>query len=330
MGGLLILSAAGCGGDRANNPSGSGGGGGAGQSTTTGAGGGAEFVVGKNRYTLTLEGDEREYFVHVPTSYSAMASTPVVFMLHGAGGTGDEFYGHSGWVEVGEAENVLTVFPSSWKYACVLDDGTQKQNREKWSSYNLVLCDAGDHLRDDVSFIGRMMDELAGRFNVDPKRVYMVGFSNGGEMASRAVVELGDRLAAGVSAAGGLDTVHVPKRDGVPFLFQQGNADPHMKSKLGTTSDLPMDFGPLLADGSPFRNFVQPFLDTFAMNPGYAVGGSAATYLTATYHGQSGLPESLFTVVLVNGLGHAYPNGQNHPMKAAQEHWAWMRGFALP
>lgn len=326
--GFLSLAAVGCDRDRSGNGSGTGGGGGGSSHSSTGSGAG--FVVGKNRYTLTLEGDTREYFVHVPTSYSATVATPIVFMLHGAGGTGEQFYGQSGWVEVGEAENVLTVFPSSWTYPCVLDDGMQKQNREKWASYNLVLCDAGDHPRDDIGFIARMLDELEAQFNVDDRRVYMVGFSNGGEMASRAVVELGDRLAAGVSAAGGLDTAHTPKREGVPFLFQQGNADPHMKAKLGTTSDLPMDFGPLLADGSPFRNFIQPFLDTLAMKPGYSVGGNAAKYLTATYQGQSGLADNVFGIFLVNGLGHAYPNGDNHPMKAAEEHWAWLRAYALP
>ena len=37
-----------------------------------------------------------------------------------------------------------------------------------------------DHFRDDSRFIGQMMDELQAKFRVDARRIYLVGFSNGG------------------------------------------------------------------------------------------------------------------------------------------------------
>lgn len=75
-----------------------------------------------------MNGDDREYFVHVPAGYKGSAQTPVVFMLHGTNGNGEDFYTDSGWKEVGEAENIITVFPSSWKY-CIVEDGQQNQIR---------------------------------------------------------------------------------------------------------------------------------------------------------------------------------------------------------
>jgi len=49
---------------------------------------------------------------------------------------------------------------------------------------------------DDVAFIGIVLDDLATVVNVDPKRVYATGMSNGGMMCYRLAAELSDRIAA--------------------------------------------------------------------------------------------------------------------------------------
>lgn len=74
----------------------------------------SNYVKGKNSFVINLNGDDREYFEDVPVNYSGLSSTPVVFMLYGTSGNGEEFYNNSGWKEVGETENIFTVFPSSW------------------------------------------------------------------------------------------------------------------------------------------------------------------------------------------------------------------------
>jgi polyhydroxybutyrate depolymerase len=50
---------------------------------------------------------------------------------------------------------------------------------------------------DDTEFIRRILDDvLAVEYSVDLDRVYVSGFSNGGQMAARLAVELDDRPAA--------------------------------------------------------------------------------------------------------------------------------------
>src|SRR5688572_8534058 len=68
---------------------------------------------GKKRFTIVADGKTREYYVHVPLGYNLKNAFPVVIMLHGSGGNGEKFYNISGWKEVGEVQNILTVFPSS-------------------------------------------------------------------------------------------------------------------------------------------------------------------------------------------------------------------------
>ena len=61
------------------------------------------YESGKNRFTTIIDGDTREYYVHVPAAYNGTAPAPVVFMLHGTSGDGENFYNISGWKELGEA-----------------------------------------------------------------------------------------------------------------------------------------------------------------------------------------------------------------------------------
>ena len=48
--------------------------------------------IGKIRYTTVVDGITREYIVHVPEKYKGDIAVPLVFMLHGTSGSGDEFY----------------------------------------------------------------------------------------------------------------------------------------------------------------------------------------------------------------------------------------------
>ena len=86
---------------------------------------GNQIKYGKNRFITMVDGDEREYYVHVPANYDGKTAVPLVFMLHGTSGDGEKFYNISGWREVGEAENILTVYPSSWRY-CIMTMGEKK------------------------------------------------------------------------------------------------------------------------------------------------------------------------------------------------------------
>jgi poly(3-hydroxybutyrate) depolymerase len=292
------------------------------------------YVMGKNRFTTSVDTDIREYYVHVPAGYTGTQPRPVVFMLHGSGGNGEKFYGSSGWVETGEANNVITVFPSSWSYRCLIDDdGSRNVNAEKWNAYGITMCDSSDHERDDLKFLGQVIDDLRQRFNVDAKRVYMVGFSSGGEMAARTALDMSDRLAAVVTNAGGLggfDVQKTPKRQSVPVTFQFGNSDDKMMRKIGATADLPMDIPLLFSTYPSMRSFINSFLLSFGMNPAYTISGTAQTALTASYVGTSGVPSNVFRMTIVKGLDHQYPNGINHPMKGADTHWAWMSAYTLP
>ncbi len=55
---------------------------------------------------------------------------------------------------------------------------------------------------DDVGYARVMLDDLARQFNIDKKRVYATGISNGAMMCYRLACELSDRIAAIAPVAG--------------------------------------------------------------------------------------------------------------------------------
>ena len=46
----------------------------------------------KLRMTTLVDGENREYFLHIPSSYDGKTDVPLVFMLHGTGGDGEKMY----------------------------------------------------------------------------------------------------------------------------------------------------------------------------------------------------------------------------------------------
>ena len=285
-------------------------------------------VQGKQRFAVSIDGDIREYFVHIPKAYNGNSSFPVVLMLHGSGGNGEKFYNISGWVQQGEAENIITVFPSSYKYDCVVDDGLQKRNAEKWTGYDLELCD-NVKIRDDVKFLGKVIEQVCEKYNTDRKRIYMIGFSNGAEMAARCAVELSDKLAAVVACAGSLppDSFLSPMRK-IPVQVQIGAKDHNLLQKLGTSAPLPLDFPLLLATYPNFQSIIDSYLNSFGLNAHYVLLKDSERYEVARYSGNAGEP-NIFDFVIVKGLDHNYPNGKNHPMQGAKVHWEWMKALYL-
>ncbi|NOT38713.1 MAG: hypothetical protein HOP11_15170 [Saprospiraceae bacterium] len=288
-----------------------------------------KYVKGKNRFLMNIDGDDREYFVHVPSGYTGLSQTPIVFMLHGTNGNGEDFYTNSGWKEVGETENIITVFPSSWKY-CIVEDGQQRPSTEKWNAQpaGWVPC-TGEKLRDDIKFFNSIITELNSKFNVNNKRIYLVGFSNGGAMACKCSYEMSDKFAAIVESAAALFGQQPNLLRKLPVLFQRGNEDygPGGSGPTAPMNSLPFlltDSNTTLLQGHLYK-FAQTSVFHFGLNPNFTISGDTNTIVRATYVSNSpNEPLNVYTVALIKGLKHSYPIG------AASQNWSWLKQYNLP
>ncbi len=295
------------------------------------------YIKGKNRYTIMVDGDEREFWVSVPKSYDSTKATPMLIMLHGTSGNGEKFYEESGWKELGEDENIITVFPSSWRYKIIKPTENDTTITTKWNT----TPDAewyfypGQTPRNDIKFLKTMIVAITKQLHIDTSRIYLEGFSNGGQMASKCAIEMSDILAAVVSNAGGfyLDTTYIPKRK-LPVMYQIGNDD-YGPGNEGPDIALSY-FDSSLKILNPLRparqnyNISRAYIRNFLLDSNYVLSGDTNSVMVASYQGTGGNPLNIYRHVFVKALGHKYPNGDNHWFDAPRTHWAWMKRFKLP
>lgn len=294
------------------------------------------FTTGKNSFTVTADGVTRNYIVSVPSRYTGQTKTPVVIMCHGAGGDGELFYKISGWKEVGDSLGIITVFPSALSY-CVVDDGVM-ENSTKWNSFpgGDPFC-PGQDLKDDVAFMRQMIADLERKYNIDTKRIYMVGFSSGGQFSATCAIQMSDVLAASISCGGGgsfpRDSMYTPLRQ-LPVMLMFGSKDDKMVKSLGLPSGsaVPMGFDALYSVYPQLYAIqVKPYIDNFKLDAThYTVSGDTNSVVVADYVGLSGNPNNVFKIAEVKGLEHEYPNGINYPLSGALYHWGWFKNYTLP
>ncbi|MBP6396945.1 MAG: T9SS type A sorting domain-containing protein [Saprospiraceae bacterium] len=290
----------------------------------------------KVRVTTNVDNKEREYYVHIPSSYDGNKEVPLVFMLHGTSGDGETFYNSHGWIELSDQEGFLAVFPSSGKYK-IIDDGVNK-NISKWNTTPDAdwAFQPGETGLDDIKFLRKVVDEMKTNYNIDAKRIYLNGFSNGGQMAAKCAIEMSDILAAVAENTGSffLDTTYVPKRK-LPILYQVGNKDygPGNEGPEGSLAYLDTLLttpGILWMNGKHYR-VAHNHIRDFDLQETFTIEGDTNTAVIATYlpnHPGPGTGYE-FKFIFVKGLAHQYPNGNNHFFDAPRIHWDWMKQYQL-
>lgn len=151
----------------------------------------------------------RSYFVYVPPSYDGSQPVPLVLAFHGGGASGRTMPILTGLNDIADREGFIVVYPNAYKRRW--NDGRTPKNTA-----------------DDIGFTAALLDHLMKTYNIDSKRVYATGMSNGAMFTHRLACELSDRIAAIAPVAGTMpDTLAAncrPSRP-VPVLMFHGTDD---------------------------------------------------------------------------------------------------------
>ncbi len=187
----------------------------------------AQLVGQRFDVRFVFEGRQRECIIVKPSTPPPVGGYPVVFMLHGTSGDGEKFYNISGWKELGEQENFITVFPSSLSW-CFVEDGIEKHNT-RWVNGNVTenpCSGPPQNYIDDVKFLKRLVSMIKDTFPVNSGKVFASGFSNGCSMIHKLANDAGDVFAAGAGGSAPLsmaDSTNPVKR--IPVWFILGSLD---------------------------------------------------------------------------------------------------------
>ncbi|MFO0552276.1 MAG: PHB depolymerase family esterase [Polyangiaceae bacterium] len=201
--GLAVLAA--CGDD--TSASGAGGGGGQGGAGGEGGGPNLDFQAG----------GDRPVTVHVPPGYDPTTPAPLVVLLHGYGASGDL---EDVYLDVSTAardRGVVFAAPT----------GTPDLvGRAFWNATD-ACCNFDGLDVDDEGYLMGLVDEIAMTVEIDPKRVYFIGHSNGAFMSHRLACNHADRIAGIVTLAGALSTdlTACEPSEPVSVLHVHGTAD---------------------------------------------------------------------------------------------------------
>lgn len=150
-------------------------------------------------------------------------SLPLVIALHGGTGTAKGMARLTGFDRLAEKEGFVVIYPYGLERHW--NDG-RANVRYRAHTENI----------DDVGFISRLIDWAVRDLNVDKRRVYVTGISNGGLMALRLAREAPRKLAAvAVVAASDLASLAGERHKGAPvsILLMSGTSDPLMPFKGG-------------------------------------------------------------------------------------------------
>ena len=183
---------------------------------TAGTVGGAERLApGNHVRTLRVGEIERTYRVHVPAQYDAASAVPVVVCFHGAVTNGPLTSLYTQLDDKADQAGFVAAYPNGTGANRLL---------LTWNSGG-IPSQLPEAQRDDVRFTRLLLDDLESVLNVDKKRVFATGLSNGGMMSYRLAVELPDRIAAIASVAGCLALPNPRPTRRVPILEIHGTED---------------------------------------------------------------------------------------------------------
>lgn len=136
---------------------------------------------GDYRFSFARDGITREYLVHVPQSYRGRA-TPMLIALHGGGGDAQFQAADDKYKLVSKSEQAgfIAVFPNGYsRFGGIL------------ATWNAGTCcgAAQKNNIDDVGFIREVIARVEKQANIDKRRIFATGMSNGAMMSWRLACE---------------------------------------------------------------------------------------------------------------------------------------------
>jgi polyhydroxybutyrate depolymerase len=247
------------------------------------------------------------------------------------------------------------VFPTAVEHF-VLD---RQRFATHWSNYNLPReIDVSKRPRgypatspwpaDDVELIRRIVSEDLSDGSdgllVDPRRIYVAGFSSGGSMCARLGVDLSDLIAAVACHAGGINEVHetLAGHRNLSMLYTVGSKDGRaldeinaLRAALGLPPVTELPLAPAALKKVPQLNSrIDVTLESLDLeaSPISSVTDPHWTELTAQTPQPGNLDGNEFIFGILDEVGHSYPNGSNnlHGFNLPDRAWLFFTGHALP
>jgi polyhydroxybutyrate depolymerase len=270
----------------------------------------AFHVHNRTNGAIVSAGVGREYLLYVPRTYDRRKPTPLVMSLHGAGGWPVQQMEMSGWNRLADENGFIVVYPSGVTFA------------------GLRHWDVAD-----VPFIAALIDKLQASYNIDRRRIYVNGLSNGGGMSFVLSCALSERIAAVGMVAAAQTVSWSWCRDGrpVPMISFHGTDDPVVPYRGGMSWVAPARFPSLLTWTAKWAR-----RNRCGSHPVEVAAAPDVTRREYTHCAD----DAAVVLYTIQGGGHSWPGGEPMPewfvgttsrsVDATRLMWAFFRAHPLP
>ncbi len=220
-------------------------------------------------------GISRELWLHIP-ALPVAAPRPAIILLHPTGSNGIRMVNRGNLVDHADRNGFAVVAPDAIEGEFNYDRKSPRQV-------------------DDVRFIEDVIDWISRNPQIDDNRIYLAGFSTGGLMAIRFILE-SDKPVAGMASVAAMPPTELPERiRPVSTIFIVGDSDPMNPVKGLWKTDGWLQYPPARA----FRVWAKK------MNCGVSV---SSTINIVRHSRRSGCDRNVSVVYLqVENMGHYWP-----------------------
>jgi polyhydroxybutyrate depolymerase len=239
------------------------------------------FPDGTSLHTMAFGGLDRTYRVYRPAGLAA--SAPLVVMLHGVSGSGEQAENSYGWDPLADSAKFVVAYP----------DGVGRA----WNGHGCCGQPAHENI-DDVGFITAMVGQISAAMAIDKARVYATGMSNGGIMSYTLACNSGIFAAIGPNAATQLDACATPHPTSVIHIH--GTADRLVPYDGGQGTSFVN--GPSIAD-----------VNAFWRNADHCGPPDIATNAPVTISTAACADNRSVVLITIDGGRHGWPGGTTAP-----------------
>ncbi len=242
--------------------------------------------------TLMIYGRNRFYKTHLPLGFNYQNKYPVVFVFHGGLGNPDLIEVTTGFSKKADSEEFIVVYPYG--------TGSFDKKLLTWNTWD--CCGYADKKNiNDVDFIQAVLNQVKLKYNIDDKRVYATGLSNGGMMCYLLACELPNQFAAVAPvAASMLDTVLCNPKSEVSLIIFNSVDDQHIPYNGGVGEESLVEVEKLPVE-TVLNLWVNKY-NCFLMNK-----SESAAFHKINYKNNNGTEIVLYK--MFSG-GHSWPGGE--------------------
>lgn len=244
---------------------------------------------------ITVDGKMRSYRLYVPRG--CQPGAPLVVAMHGASGSSENQSPH--FNEIADTAKFIIAYPQGEKIFFPVFGGYTTG----W--------DASGEDNADAAFLKAIVNELAENYQIDRRRVYCCGFSNGGMNTYAMANACSDVFAAFASISGfplnEFHLRHAGKRP-VPFLHIHGKADSFVKYSLMPT-------------------IVDEMVARMGANPVPVKTGVSGKYDKSVYQAADGSFPYIYYEI--DGMGHNDFTSNTEDGNSSLTMWKFFRQYTL-